>query len=248
MDSVLSQEGIDLQYIVCDAGSTDGSRAIIESYDDPRIISVFEEDAGPADGLNKGFARAKGSLFGYLNSDDLLLPGALTRVARFFAERPQIDVACGHAHAIDTEGHHLRRVWSEPYWPPAVARGAFIQIQPSTFFRADIFRKSGGFEIADRASWDAGLLARMYAAGAQFAVVDDFLSAYRLHGESITMSGRLAQRQTDNLQRRAPLLLGRDFRSGDIAIGHALRAIKHLRWPMRLLERVLRGPMAGRAE
>ncbi|MHA6332159.1 glycosyltransferase family 2 protein [Qipengyuania sp. CAU 1752] len=248
IDSVLAQEGPEFEYIICDPGSTDGSREIIASYDDPRIVRVFEPDDGPADGLNKGFSRATGEIFYYLNSDDLALPGAFAKMQSFFECKSDVDVACGHAEVIDENGALLRRAWSEPYWPPAVARGAYIQIQPSTFFTADIFRASGGFEVSDRSSWDAGLLARMHAAGGRFTTVGMFLSAYRLHSQSITMSGRLAQQQTHNLKERAPLLLGRDFRRSDVIVGQVLRLAKHARWPTRSLERILRGPMSGRQD
>jgi len=73
--SVLNQEGVGLEYIVVDPGSTDGSREIIERYRDRFGHVVFEKDHGPADGLNKGFQYATGDVYGYLNSDDVLLPG-----------------------------------------------------------------------------------------------------------------------------------------------------------------------------
>lgn len=248
IDSVLAQQDADFEYIICDPGSTDGSRDLIASYDDARITPVFEPDDGPADGLNKGFAKASGQIFGYLNSDDIFLPGALAKAGAFMSANPAADVVCGHAHVIDREGRILRRVWSEPYWPPAVARGAYIQIQPSTFFSAEIFRRSGGFQKDDRSSWDAGLLANIHAAGGRIEILDAMLSAYRLHSQSITMSGRLKDQQTENLYARLPHLLGRQFRQSDIYIGHALRLVKHLRWPERTLERILRGPMSGRSE
>ena len=76
IDSVLSQTGCEVEYIVVDPGSTDRSREIIESYGD-KIIRVFESDDGPADGLARGFGRATGRVYGWINSDDYLLPGAL---------------------------------------------------------------------------------------------------------------------------------------------------------------------------
>ena len=72
--SVVEQDYSDIEYIVVDAGSTDGSREIIER--DRIATVVFEPDREPADGLNKGFARATGDIFGYINADDAYLPGA----------------------------------------------------------------------------------------------------------------------------------------------------------------------------
>jgi glycosyltransferase involved in cell wall biosynthesis len=103
LDSVLGQNHADVECIVVDPGSTDGSREILEAYRD-RVIRVFEPDLGPADGLNKGFALATGEVFGFVNADDALLPGALTRVSRAFASRPDADVITGCGYFIDAEG------------------------------------------------------------------------------------------------------------------------------------------------
>ncbi|MBD3729200.1 MAG: glycosyltransferase [Sphingomonadales bacterium] len=246
MDSVLSQQGVEIEYIVCDPGSTDGSRDLIEAVADPRMIRVFEKDSGPGDGLNKGFARASGDIWCYLNSDDAFLPGAFAKVADYFARHPQVDVVTGHALAIDHAGGVLRKVWSEPFDKWAVATGAHVQIQPSTFFRAEAFRRTDGFDPEDRASWDTGLLVAMHCAGARIAVIDEFLSCYRLHAESITMSGRLKERQTANMVDRFSRLVGRPYAPRDRMIGQGYRLLKHLRWPHRALHRALRGPMTGR--
>lgn len=243
MDSVLSQEGASFEYIVCDPGSTDGSRDIIAGYDDPRLVPVFEPDKGPADGLNRGFSRATGTIFCYLNSDDVLLPGALAHMERWFARHDHVDVACGHALAIDGEGRTLRRVWSEPFTRYAVATGAHVQIQPATFIRAEAFRRSGGFDPADRSNWDGSLLTSLYLSGARIATVDAFLGCYRLHPGSITMSGRLASQHRASAERNFERLMGRPMGTRDAWAGRALRFAKHLRHPQRTLERLRKGPL-----
>lgn len=243
MDSILSQEGVALEYIVCDPGSTDGSREIIAGYDDPRIIALFEPDAGPADGLNRGFARATGDIFYYLNSDDLALPGAFARMAGWFARHPGTDVACGHAQVIDENGTVIRRVWSEPYKRYAVATGAHVQIQPATFIRAEAYRRSGGFDPGDRGNWDGGLLTSLYLVGARIETIDDFLGCYRLHADSITMSGRLAERHHANALRNFERLMGRPMTASDRLAARALRLRKHLLHPLRTLERLRKGPL-----
>ena len=247
MDSVLSQEGVEIEYIVCDPGSTDGSREIIASFDDPRLTAVFEPDEGPADGLNKGFERASGDIVYYLNSDDLVLPGAFARMARWFAKHPQAGVACGHAQVIDAQGRLLRRVWSEPFDRYAVATGAHVQVQPATFIRAEAFREAGGFDPSDRGNWDGGLLTSLFLAGTRIETVDAFLGCYRLHAESITMSGRLAERHRTNALRNFERLMGRPMRPADRLAGTALRLKKHLFHPARTLERLRKGPLFGSA-
>jgi glycosyltransferase involved in cell wall biosynthesis len=81
IDSILQQGYPDLEFIVVDPGSTDGSRELFRSYGEQISHVIFEPDRGAADGLNKGFGLASGEVFGFLNADDFLLPGALHRVA-----------------------------------------------------------------------------------------------------------------------------------------------------------------------
>ena len=115
IDSILSQEGCDLEYIVVDPGSTDGSRELIESYGD-RIVRVFEPDAGPADGLNRGFACATGDIYGFINSDDYLLPGALAAVTAFFRKHPATVFMTGHGFSeVESGVRQLMRSWVDAY-------------------------------------------------------------------------------------------------------------------------------------
>src|SRR5690349_13082517 len=93
--SVIDQKYDDLEYIVVDPGSTDGSREIIEHFRPYITKTIFEKDRGAADGLNKGFSHATGELYGFLNSDDVLLPGALKEASKFFDTNPDIDVVSG---------------------------------------------------------------------------------------------------------------------------------------------------------
>lgn len=250
IESVLDQRrsGASVQYIVCDPGSADGSRDIIDSYGADIDVRVFERDDGPADGLNRGFARACGKIYCYINSDDYFLPHAFAQASCFFADHPDVDVIIGHALVVDAQGRTLRRVWSEPYSRFTVAHGAHVQIQPSTFIRAAAFREARGFDITDRSNWDGSLLDRLYLAGARFAVVDAFFSAYRLHAGSITLSGRMVERHRESQSRRFNALMGREQRRSDHVIAALLRIGKHLRWPNRTLERLRYGPLFRRTK
>lgn len=190
MDSVLSQDHPDIEYIVVDPGSTDGSRDIIDSYGD-RVVRIYEKDKGPADGLNKGFARATGDVLCFLNSDDVFRPQALSRIAPYFDG--SIDVLSGHTDIIDGAGAFRRRVYSDAFDLRAMAYGQCFLMQASTFFTAEIFRRVGGFNPLNRSNWDAELFIEFGLADGRFALIDEFLSAYRVHGESITGTGKLAE-------------------------------------------------------
>src|SRR5271170_7307769 len=86
--SVLEQDYPDIEYIVVDPGSTDGSRDIIDRYRSQISKIILEPDTGPANGLNKGFAAASGNIFGYINADDAYLPGAIAKAVSAFRARP----------------------------------------------------------------------------------------------------------------------------------------------------------------
>ena len=244
--SVLSQKGVDFEYIVVDPGSTDGSREIIERYRPSFSHVVYENDIGPADGLNKGFARATGDVYCYLNSDDAFELGALLRAAQFLDERSEFDVICGHAWVTDRHDNRLRRVWSEPFRPLFVAYGAATQIQPSTFIRRDAFIKAGGFNRANRSSWDGELLVDLFISGARIGIIDEFLSSYRLHAESITNSGSQSAQMQRESETRFRRLMGRTRRPSDTAVAAFFRLAKHLRRPLAAWERIARGPVFKR--
>lgn len=190
MESVLAQASSDLEYIVVDPGSTDGSREIIESYGD-RVVPVFERDAGPADGLNRGFKRATGDVFGFINADDVLMPGAVRCAVNALVER-RTAVVHGHAYVIDGQGQIKRKLYSDKFNLKAAAYGACVVIQPSTFFLRRAFEAVGGFEMENRSNWDGELFIDMALAGFKFSVLNEFLSAYRVYAESITGSGKFA--------------------------------------------------------
>lgn len=246
IQSVIGQNGVELEYIVVDPGSTDGSRDIITRYAGRMAHVIFEPDAGPADGLNKGFALATGELCGYLNSDDMFEPDALSRVAEFFRRHPHVDVACGHAWITDRHDVRIRKVWSDPFRRRFVAAGAAVQIQPSTFFRKTAFDRSGGFNVLNRSNWDGELLVDMFRNGARISIINEFLSSYRLHEVSITNSGISDGRLRLWDERRFEKLVGRKFSARDRASGAILRVVKHLLQPQAAIERIARGPVYRR--
>lgn len=244
--SVIRQEGVEIEYIIVDPGSVDGSRDIIERFRMHFAHVVYEKDKGPADGLNRGFALATGDIYCYLNSDDTFEPGALIRAARFLEVHPEFDVICGHAWVTDRGDNRLRRVWSEPFGRWSAAYGSAVQIQPSTFIRRDAFLKSGGFNISNKCSWDGELLVALFLSGCRIGIIDTFLSTYRLHAVSITNSGRLSELMESASEARFVRLMGRPKRPSDLFIAYVLRLWKHLRSPLAFWERIARGPVFNR--
>ena len=189
--SVLQQDHDDIEYMVVDAGSTDGSRDIIERYGDRIAKVIFEPDDGPADGLNKGFAQATGEICGYINADDAYLPGAVRKAQQVFAADPSLDVVHAHGYIVDRECIALRRFRSDRFDPWRFAYGAVVVMQQSTFFKREAFEAVGGFNPDNRIWWDAELLLDLCLAGKSFKLVNDYWAIFTLHEASISGVRRL---------------------------------------------------------
>jgi glycosyltransferase involved in cell wall biosynthesis len=246
IQSVLFQAGVEIEYIVVDPGSTDGSRETIERYRDRITHIIYEKDAGPPDGLNRGFAVATGEIYCYLNSDDEFLPGAFQNAAEFFKRRCDVDVICGHSWITDQDNRRLRRVWSEPFTRLMSAYGAVVQMQPSTFVRREAFMRTRGFNVENRSNWDGELLVDLFLSGARIKIFNEFLSCYRLHEVSITNSGSLSSRIENWSWSRFEKLMGRKWNRLDPPIAFVLRVVKHMRNPQALVERLARGTVYRR--
>jgi glycosyltransferase involved in cell wall biosynthesis len=199
IDSVLQQQYPELEYIVVDPGSGDGSRELIESYGERIAARIFEPDRGAADGLNKGFARATGDIFAFLNADDLLLPDALQLVAQKFAERPDIDIVMGNGYVVDGEGKRMKHVRARQFTVRRYFYGGCRWLQQATFFRRSAFVLTRGFNVENRTCWDGELFVSMVAAGARVGYLNRDLASFRIHGTSISGSGQnMAQYRNDS--------------------------------------------------
>ena len=226
MDSILTQTDCELEYIVVDAGSTDGSRELIESYGD-RVIKVFERDDGPADGLNKGFACATGDVYGFINSDDYLLPGALKCVTEFFLAHPHNAFMTGHGF---TEDEFAQRTPIRPsvLTPQAMLHRAAVMFQQTTFFTAEQFKKVGGFNPQNRTCWDYELFLNLLQKQATHHVVNEDLAVFRLYQGSISGSGRLEDKYFKELDVLFVQHLGRPRNAFDKFHTTYLRAKREL--------------------
>ena len=193
IQSVLQQSYPDIEYIVVDPGSTDGSREIVQKYSNRISKIILEPDNGPADGLNKGFQSASGDIYGYLNSDDYLLPTAVSKMVNAFHKKTVTDVISAHGFVVDGQGSILHREFSWPFSLKSYVAGCGTVMQQATFFRADIFRQTQGFNITNTTCWDGELMVEMALKGAEFALLNQFIACFRIHPGSISGSARLQQ-------------------------------------------------------
>lgn len=199
--SVIRQNYQDLEYIVVDPGSTDGSREIIEKYRDHIAHIIFEPDEGPADGLNKGFQQATGEIWGYINADDMLGTQACKKVNDFFMVHPNIDVVSGHGYVVDENDKVLHKIFSHQFDLKSYAMHCCVLVQQSTFFRPQLFNQVGGFNKTNPVCWDGELMVDYALYGAKFAIVHDYWSYFRVYPDSITTSSYLDQVKQEEHER-----------------------------------------------
>jgi glycosyltransferase involved in cell wall biosynthesis len=193
--SVLGQHYPNLEFMIFDGGSTDGSRDIIQQYVHDVYYWQSQPDKGQSDALIQGFSRASGDLLGWLNSDDVLLPGALHKVARASQEFPQGGLFAGNLVWIDHNDRILRCKRHPPQANFFARRGVFVISQPGSFFKHDDYLAVGGLNANLRFVMDADLYIRMMARGTKHIHVNAWLSGFRLQDASKTIaeSVRFAQ-------------------------------------------------------
>lgn len=176
--SVTSQDYPDLEYVIIDGGSTDGTLDIIRKYQDKIQIVVSEPDRGISDAFNKGIARATGEIVGIINSDDIMLPAALQKVADLYD--PKVDVYSGHILFWDVETGE-----TFPSYPDVAFDTLRLQYNvahPARFIRKDAYERYGLYREDLRYMMDIELLCRFYKQGASFLLVDSPLAKFRIGG------------------------------------------------------------------
>jgi glycosyltransferase involved in cell wall biosynthesis len=188
IESVLTQGHPRIEYIVRDGGSTDASREILASYGD-RLRWVSEPDAGQSAALNCGFAEARGDILAYLNSDDVLRPGAVEAAVEHLRRSPECDLVYGEADYIDDEDRVIGAYPTAEYSFSRLAEENLI-CQPATFWRARIAHRVGPFNEALRYAMDYEYWLRVARAGGRIEHLPQTLAASRLHPGAKTLAER----------------------------------------------------------
>jgi hypothetical protein len=187
--SVLDQQYPDLEYFVQDGGSQDGTEEILNCYSDKLTGWESRSDNGQSQAINLGFANTSGEIMAWLNSDDILLPGALAYVANYFNHHPKIDVVYGHRMLIDENDQQIGRWMLPKHDNEVLSWGDYIP-QETLFWRRSIWDKAGG-QIDESFSFamDWDLILRFRKAGACFARLPRFLGGFRIHVQQKTSAG-----------------------------------------------------------
>ncbi len=189
--SILDQKGdFDLQHIVVDGVSTDGTLDILNKFR-ASIELVSEPDTGQSNAINKGFRLATGDVVCWLNSDDIFLPGCLQTVTNAFNENGEIDWVYGKVKIIDTDDNEIRKGITR-YKDGRMRSFSFERLlqecwisQMGVFWRRDFGEKIGELDESLQYSMDYDLWLR-FAKQSPGHFIDQYLSAFRWHGESKT--------------------------------------------------------------
>jgi len=190
IQSILSQDYPNLEYIVVDGESTDGTCRILKQYKG-KLTWTSERDKGQTNAINKGLKRASGDILAYLNSDDLYLPGTLHKVTDYFMKHEDIYWVTGRCKIIDENDREVRNLIStwKNFWLQnrffAKYRNMILFIlnfisQPSTFWRREVLDRIGYFDEALLLSMDYDYWIRLVKEY-KLGIIDDDLSAYRVH-------------------------------------------------------------------
>jgi len=229
LESVLSQDYPDLEVVVMDGGSTDGSVEILRGYGH-RILFASEPDRGQADALNRGFARSTGTVLAWLNSDDAYLPGAIQTAVAALEASPQATMVYGEGEIIDEAGRVLGPfIHTQPFDLWTLVNLSDFVLQPTVFMRAGAVRAVGGLDESLHFGLDWDLWIRLACRGPVVKVAER-LAQSREYAATKTARGgwrRLCELRAimtrygtwrwppgarayglDTLRRRFPVLLG----------------------------------------
>jgi glycosyltransferase involved in cell wall biosynthesis len=191
--SIHNQGYPNLEHIVIDGGSTDGSLEILNKYQKRFAYWHSRPDQGQSDAINLGASRATGKYMMWLNSDDLLLPDALLRMVEAFRSNPEADLVYGDQIEVDSADRVIKRLITSKFdIRDFIYEINIIIHQQSALWTTEMFHKVGGLRLF-RYAMDYDLMFRMYAAGATFVHFTGFLSAFRVHEEGLTGSGEVAR-------------------------------------------------------
>jgi glycosyltransferase involved in cell wall biosynthesis len=181
--SVLNQNYPNLEYIIIDGGSTDGSVEIIKKYEKYLSYWVSEKDRGQSHALNKGFEKATGELVGWQNSDDIYLPGAFVKVIEVFKNKPDYDIYFGNIYFIDEFDCIIRDLRFVKFSPFSLIYEGTVLANQASFFLKNIIKS---FKLNENLKFTMDYEFYFKIKDSKFIFTHNFLGAFRLHSSAKT--------------------------------------------------------------
>lgn len=236
--SVISQGYPNLEYIIIDGGSTDGTQKIIEKYKEQLAYYVSEQDNGMYDAISKGFSKATGDIFAWINADDVYMPWTLHTVNNVFCSYPET-MWLGGKHTFLNEEGLLTMIFPKTSIKNSKdiangwCRGNLLGPlqQESMFWRKELYKKSGGLDISYKYAGDFELWTR-FAVHSQLTKIDIPLAAFRKRDCSLSKAGK--DKYDTEIERaisgkpKFPNILWRFFNNNGVAI-QILRLLRYSR-------------------
>jgi glycosyltransferase involved in cell wall biosynthesis len=188
IESVLSQDHPAIEYIIMDGGSTDNTAAVVKDYSS-RVKWISERDRGQSDAINKGFRAAKGEIVSWLNSDDCILPGAVSLAVKTFEAKPEAMAVYGEGYLIDEAGEVTGRFpATEPFNLWKLVYLCDYILQQTVYFRKSVFHEVGYLDESLHFGLDWDLLIRI---GKRYPLqyIPAYMGCLREYREAKSFSG-----------------------------------------------------------
>ena len=183
--SVLNQDYPDVEYIIVDGGSTDGSLEIIKKYQADLAWWISEPDKGQTDAINKGFERANGEILAWINSDDTYLPNAVSEAVEHLKHHPEIGMVYGDANLINEDGKLLGKFPARQTDYSRLRRGYVHIPQQAAFFSGMVWKQVGPLDPSFYFAMDYDLWVRI-ARVSQIRYLERTWANFRIHDEGKT--------------------------------------------------------------
>jgi glycosyltransferase involved in cell wall biosynthesis len=181
--SVQSQDYPNIEHVVVDGASVDGTLEILKRH--PSLRWISEQDDGQADAINKGFSLTRGSIFAWLNADDVYFDGAVRQAVTALTARPEVAMVYANYVEIDEEGREIKRQKMAPFDLERQINSANVIPQPTVFVRRAAWELVGGLDTQYQYAFDYDLWIRL---GKRFPLlhVDEYWAGFRIHPETKT--------------------------------------------------------------
>ncbi|MEP7738186.1 glycosyltransferase [Nocardioides sp. 31GB23] len=225
LDSIHRNQECEFEHIVVDPGSNDGSRELLQSYESSSLRLIFEDDDGPANGLNNGFEGVGTEYVTYLNADDAYAPGGLDTLVQHGATGA--DVVVGNGWLIDERDRPVKPLFSDRFSPFRSAAGFGTIVQQSTLYRTSSLPGPRPFNEQSRYTWDVDLLCAL--SSCSFAYIPEVVAYFRLYEGTVTGTPENRDAIADERRKLMVGQLGKEREALARVVKPGARAVKRLR-------------------